>query len=236
MNKIISKLCIILAILFVVLGFIIPFAIKEYVVVDGLKLNEVTSWLTNSMSVCFSLSSVFLVITTLNKNNDHESRVKFQDRFFRLYGIFNSIRERMGNEYFKNIIDDLDKELEKIDYEVFDSSSLRDIMYDTCSCYNNIHERERYKLGEYMSCFYSLIKFIDEDSIDKNEKLFCMDFLRSSLSALEKKIIFYHSFNNSSGRKFHDNLIKYDLLSGLDINSLIKGRIVNELYEKKIYN
>ena len=234
MKKFISKLCIILSIVFIFVGLVFPFIIKQYIVIDGLKLNEVTTWLTSSMTACFSLSSIFLVITTLNRDGSYESKSQFQNRFFRLYDIFKSIRDRIGDEYFEKIITELDNELNKIDYEVIASDSLRDIICDTCDCYKKMFEKER-RLGDYISCLYNLIKFIDCEDIEKEEKEFCITFLRAGLSETEKKIIFYHSFSNYDRKRFHDIIEKYFLLSGLEQKNFVHGSMIFDLYKKKIY-
>ena len=66
MRKKISIICIILSVVFIILGFVSPFLIKNYIIIDGLQLDGVTTWLTGCMSVCFSLSSICLVVVTLN--------------------------------------------------------------------------------------------------------------------------------------------------------------------------
>ena len=62
--------------------------------------------------------------------------------------------------------------------------------------------------------------FIDTEDVENSEKKFCMDFLGASLSSVEKKILFYHTINNSSGKQFHDIIEKYSILWNLDKESI----------------
>lgn len=133
-------------------------------------------------------------------------------------------------------INELDDELRKIDYTILASDSYRDIMYDTCKLYCNIYEKERYRLGEYISCLFNLICFIDKENVEQIEKEFCVSFLRANLSILEKKIIFYHSFCNIDKKKFHDIIEKYNLLARLEARHLVEGKILIDLYYKQIYD
>lgn len=216
MRKKLSITCIVLAITFILLGFASPFIIKKYISIDGLKLNEITTWITGGMSAFFSLASICLVILNLNLSGENERRNQFQNRFFKLYDIFDSLRKRLPDNYFENIVSELDKKLLKIDYTMIASDSLRDIINDTCKCYDNILKIEKNNLQEYMSCLFQLILFVDSEDINNSEKKFCMNFFSASLSNVEKKILFYHSFNNSDGKQFHDIIEKYSILWNLD--------------------
>lgn len=225
-----------LAIVFIVLGFVSPFLVRNFVVIDELKLNEITTWLTGCMSVCFSLSSICLVIVTLNINSGNEKIHQFQNRFFKWYEIFCSVKENISNDYLLQTINELDNKLRTIDYTILASDSLRDIIYDTCKLYGDIYEKEKYRLGEYITCLFNLICFIDKENVEQKEKEFCVSFLRANLSILEKKIIFYHSFCNIDRKKFHDIIEKYNLLVGLEARYLVEGQTIIDLYYKKIYD
>ena len=243
MKKFISVLCMILTIMLIVLGFISPFIIQEYIKIDGLKLNEVTTWITVCMSAFFSLASIFLVILNLTVNSEKEQRnnerdriSQFQNRFFKLYAIFDSIRNRFPKNYLESIIKELDCKLKKIDYTVLASDSLRDIGDDTCRCYADILESEKNELGEYISCLNQLMLFVECEDIVTDEKKFCMNFLGASLSKTEKKILFYHVMNNSEGKRFHDIIEEYDILWNIDKNSIVEYEKVSWYFEKRIYD
>ena len=235
MRKKISIICIFLSVEFIILGFVSPFLIKNYIIIDGLQLDGVTTWLTGCMSVCFSLSSICLVVVTLNISGENDRKNQFQNRFFKLYDIFVLLKQRLENDYFEKIVKELDEELRKIDYSVIASDSIRDIAYDTCDSYEKLLKRENNKLGEYMGCLFQLMMFIDSEDVEDSEKKFCMNFLSASLSGVEKKVLFYHSLNNSQGKKFHDIIEKYSILWNLDENSIIKNEIIIPFYRKKIY-
>lgn len=235
MRKKLSVTCMVIAIAFIILGFVSPFIIKKYIVVDELKLNEITTWVTGGMSTCFSLSSICLVILNINISGDNERRNQFQYRFFKLYDIFDSARKRLPDCYFENITTELDEKLSEIDYTVIASDSLRDIMYDTCRCYDTILKKEKNYMQEYMSCLFQLMLFVDTEDIDKSEKQFCMNFFSAGLSNIEKKLIFYHSMNNSDGKQFHDIIEKYSVLWNLDKDSIINQEMIMSLYQKKLY-
>ena len=235
MRKKLSIVCILFSVTFILIGFASPFIIKSCIRVEGLKLNEITEWVTSGMSVCFSLSSICLVILNLNISGDNERRSQFQNRFFKLYDIFNSLRKQLPDTYFERIVEGLDNKLIKIDYTVMASDSLRDIAYDTCSCYEEIYKDEKNKLGEYISCLFQLMLFIDSEDIEESEKRFCMNFLGASLSSAEKKIIFYHVVDNYSGKDFHDIVEKYDILWNLDHNSIIEYDRIAWYYKNRIY-
>lgn len=235
MKKVITRITIGLAIVFILLGFVSPIIIKNFIVIEGLKLDEITTWITGCMSSCFSLSSICLVIVTLNINGENEQKNQFQNRFFKWYEIFESVKQKIGNSYLTDVVVKLDDELKTIDYEVVDSGTLKDIIYDTEKVYKKVLDEEKYHLGEYISCLYNLMKFIDEEAIEQKEKEFCVSFLRANLSISEKKIIFYHSFSDVDGKKFHNIVEKYKLLSGIEDKHLIEGKNLIYLYGVKIY-
>lgn len=236
MRNILSKICIILAILFVLLGFASPFLIKNFIRIEGLQLNEITEWITSGMSACFSLSSICLVILNLNISGEAERKNQFQNKFFKLFDIWNGLRKRLPDDYFEKIVEELDTELLKIDYTILASDSMRDIAYDTCECYKKILKREKNRLEEYIECLFQIMLFVDTADIDSSEKKFCINFLGASLSGIEKKILYYHTINNSSGKDFHDIIEKYSILWNLDKKSIVQYGTINWYYEKRIYD
>lgn len=85
-RRVFSYIVIGLAIIFIVLGFVSPILVRNFVVIEEMKLNEITTWITGGMSACFSLSSICLVIVTLNINSGNEKIHQFQNRFFKWKG------------------------------------------------------------------------------------------------------------------------------------------------------
>lgn len=53
-RRVFSYIVIGLAIIFIVLGFVSPILVRNFVVIEEMKLNEITTWITGGMSACFS--------------------------------------------------------------------------------------------------------------------------------------------------------------------------------------
>ncbi|HBI7022508.1 putative phage abortive infection protein [Clostridium perfringens] len=173
----------------------------------------------------------------IQKQNETIELERFENSFFNLLKFHNetlnlivikkyeilldsySPYEIKGKEALKEIYEKFSEEYkkEKIDYDFFDSSSMKDFRLDVNAAvkkaYNKIYDDN---IAQYFRSIYHLLKFIDRSSINYEEKKYFASLLRAQLSNYELIFIYYNCTSDLGKDKFKNLIQKYHILKNIN--------------------
>ena len=237
------------------------------------KFGDFGSFMSGSVGTIWSLVSVILFYLTLRlqrkelgfqreelemtrnellgqknqmiKQNDTLSQQQFENTFFQLLNLYNSIvnsidiRKRdtkavinSGKDcfevYYKKIsIFQTNRNNDNYSYQLSESN-----IEDSIIAYEELYELDKADLSHYFRTVYHIIKFIDSSEI-KNKKQY-IAITRAQLSSYEQLLIFYNCLHHNGRDKFKPLIEKYAIFKNLDTNLLINQKHYNK-YKKGAY-
>jgi hypothetical protein len=180
------------------------------------------------------------------KQNDTLSQQQFENTFFQLLTLYNSIVNSIdirGRTLPKEVInsgrDCFEIFYKKISYiqagknnMIYDYEISESKIEDSISAYNEFYNINKSDLSHYLRTIYHIIKFIDNSSI-VNKKQY-VAITRAQLSSYEQLIIFYNCLHENGKDKFKPLIEKYAIFKNLDHNLLVNLNHAKE-YEKGAY-
>ncbi len=237
------------------------------------KFGDYGSFMSGSVGTIWSLVSVILFYLTLRlqrkelsfqreeleltrnellgqknqmiKQNDTLSQQQFENTFFQLLTLYNSIvnsldiRKRdtkavinSGRDCFEVFYNKIGTNLKNknIDnpYYQISESEIEDII----SAYDDLYNSNKSDLSHYFRTVYHIIKFIDSSDI-VNKKQY-ISITRAQLSSFEQILLFYNCLHGNGKEKFKPLIEKYALFKNIDGNLLLNKKNKDE-YEKGAY-
>ena len=181
------------------------------------------------------------------KQNETLIQQKFENTFFQLINLFNSIVNTLDlrNKQSK-VVTTLGREC----FDVFFKrlrNHLRTIMYggasandnlegasiaQTLEAYQILYNNEKSDMSHYFRTIYHIYKFIDTSEI-KNKKQYT-SIARAQLSSYEQVLLFYNCLHSNGLEKFKPLIEKYAVFKNLDYSLLINQDHLDE-YDKSAY-
>jgi len=169
---------------------------------------------------------------------------KFENTFFQLINLFNSIvnsldlRNRKtksvttsGRECFDVFYKRLRSQLTRVVYGgASTNDDLKDATIDqTLEAYNALYSNEKSDLSHYFRTIYHVYKFIDSSDI-KNKKQYA-SIARAQLSSYEQILLFYNCLHENGREKFKPYVEKYAVFKNIDDSLIINADHLSE-YKK----
>lgn len=166
------------------------------------------------------------------KQNDTLIRQKFENTFFQLVNLFNSIVNSIdlrnsksivttsGRDCFVTFHKRLERYLEKLILE--DGTPFSSIDQSTIEqaikAYDTLYVSNRSDLSHYFRTFYHIIKFVENSEIDNKKQYIAI--ARAQLSSHEQIILFYNCLHENGIEKFKPLIETHSLFKNID-DSLI---------------
>lgn len=166
---------------------------------------------------------------------------KFENTFFQLLSLFNSIvnsldiRNRKtlavttsGRDCFVIFYKRLSNYLDAIiDSEGTGMKELRNAsIIETVEAYDKLYSEDKSDMSHYFRTIYHIIKFIDASDIE-NKKQY-ISIARAQLSSYEQILIFYNCLHENGSEKFKPLIEKYALFKNIDGSLVINQEHLNE--------
>lgn len=237
------------------------------------KFGDFGSFMSGSVGTIWSLVSVILFYLTLRlqrkelgfqreeleltrnellgqknqmiKQNDTLSQQQFENTFFQLLTLYNSIvnsldiRKRdtkavinSGRDcfevYYKKMnVFQTNRNNNNYTYQLSESD-----IEDTILAYDDLYNSNKSDLSHYFRTVYHIIKFIDSSNIQNKKQYIAIT--RAQLSSYEQLLIFYNCLHENGKDKFKPLIEKYAIFKNLDSNLLINAEHLDE-YKRGAY-
>jgi hypothetical protein len=179
------------------------------------------------------------------KQNDTLSQQQFENTFFQLLTLYNSIINSLDirrrdtktvinsgrdcfEDYYKKIkIFQTNRNTTNYTYQLSESN-----IEDSILAYDDLYNSNKSDLSHYFRTVYHIIKFIDSSSIQNKKQYIAIT--RAQLSSYEQLLIFYNCLHENGKDKFKPLIEKYAIFKNLDNNLLINTKHLDE-YKKGAY-
>jgi hypothetical protein len=175
------------------------------------------------------------------EQNNTLRQQKFENTFFQLLSLFNSIvnsldiRNRKtlavttsGRDCFVIFYKRLSNHL----YSIIDSegTGMKELInasiIETVEAYDKLYSEDKSDMSHYFRTIYHIIKFIDTSNIE-NKKQY-ISIARAQLSSYEQILIFYNCLHENGNEKFKPLIEKYALFKNIDGSLVINQEHLNE--------
>lgn len=185
----------------------------------------------------------------MKTQNETLKQQKFENTFFQLLTLFNSIVNSMDlrNAQSKQI-STVGRDCFLVFYNRF-VSNLTESVYgkgiymsepdltqvtieQSVESYNTLYLNERADLSHYFRTFYHVIKFIDNSNVENKKQYIAI--ARAQLSSYEQIILFYNCLHKNGNEKFKPLIDRYGLFKNID-DSLIVNQDHLDAYENSAY-
>ena len=183
----------------------------------------------------------------MKEQNNTLRQQKFENTFFQLLSLFNSIvnsldiRNRKtlvvtttGRDCFVVFYRRLANHLNAIIYG--DASAMKDLSeataVQTVEAYDKLYSEDKSDMSHYFRTIYHIIKFVDKSEIE-NKKQY-ISIARAQLSSYEQILIFYNCLHENGNEKFKPLIEKYALFKNIDSSLLVNQEHLKE-YENGAY-
>ncbi len=183
----------------------------------------------------------------MKEQNNTLRQQKFENTFFQLLSLFNSIvnsldiRNRKtlvvttsGRDCFVVFYRRLANHLNSIIYG--EASAMKDLSeataVQTVEAYDKLYSEDKSDMSHYFRTIYHIIKFVDKSEIE-NKKQY-ISIARAQLSSYEQILIFYNCLHENGNEKFKPLIEKYALFKNIDSSLLVNQEHVKE-YENGAY-
>lgn len=179
------------------------------------------------------------------KQNETLSHQQFENTFFQLLTLFNSIVNSLdirtrdtkvvtnsGRDCFEVFYKKLKnlqtgKNSHKNSYTISDCE-----VEDTILAYDDLYNSHKSDMSHYFRTIYHIFKFIDSAKIENKNQYIAIT--RAQLSSYEQILIFYNCLHINGLEKFKPLIEKYGIFKNLDRNLLINNEHLNK-YKKGAY-
>ena len=173
---------------------------------------------------------------------------KFENTFFQLLGLFNSIVNSLdisgidtlqvttsGRDCFEVFYKRLKVHLSNIIYgEKNNKGNVSGATIEQAiSAYDRLYSKDKSDLSHYFRTIYHIIKFIDKSDIENKKQYIAI--ARAQLSSYEQILIFYNCLHDNGNEKFKPLIEKYALFKNID-GSLIINENHFSRYDEGAYN
>lgn len=183
----------------------------------------------------------------MKEQNNTLRQQKFENTFFQLLNLFNSIvnsldiRNRKtlavttsGRDCFVVFYRRLSNHLNSIIYG--EQSAIKDLseatVEQTVEAYDKLYSEDKSDMSHYFRTIYHIIKFVDKSEIE-NKKQY-ISIARAQLSSYEQILIFYNCLHENGNEKFKPLIEKYALFKNIDSSLLVNQEHLKE-YENGAY-
>ncbi|MFJ1262712.1 putative phage abortive infection protein [Capnocytophaga canis] len=196
--------------------------------IDSEKAAQTGDFIAGIVGTIFTLIGIILLYETLSLQRQEfvESRKVFQsqqfeNKFFSLVELYNNIvstfhydvpnssEKFIGKEYFVKHKEDFISRLK------FSKSYLKD-QKQIIVCYTQFYLENKEILGQYFRTLYRLFDLIENNVVDKEDKISYIKIIRGQLSESELFFINYNA-HTSFGEKFRSYIVNYNLIKHLPI-------------------
>jgi len=177
----------------------------------------------------------------MKEQNNTLRQQKFENTFFQLLSLFNSIvnsldiRNRKtlavttsGRDCFVVFYRRLANHLNSIIYG--EASAMKDLSeataVQTVEAYDKLYSEDKSDMSHYFRTIYHIIKFVDKSEIE-NKKQY-ISIARAQLSSYEQILIFYNCLHENGNEKFKPLIEKYALFKNIDSSLLVNQKHLKE--------
>ncbi|WP_018341677.1 putative phage abortive infection protein [Cytophaga aurantiaca] len=210
-------------------------------------LNQQLEIMYSQLEVKYTRLELYGQKKEMMEQNETLRQQKFENTFFQLLSLFNSIvnsidiRNRKtlvvtasGRDCFVVFYKRLAMHLNSIIYG--EESMMKDLSIASVSqiveAYEKFYTESQTDMSHYFRTIYHIIKFIDSSEI-QNKKQY-ISIARAQLSSFEQIIIFYNCLHANGNEKFKPLIEKYALFKNID-NALIVNQKHLEEYAMGAY-
>jgi hypothetical protein len=183
----------------------------------------------------------------MKEQNNTLRQQKFENTFFQLLSLFNSIvnsldiRNRKtlavttsGRDCFVVFYKRLAGHLNSILYG--DASVMKDLSGatadQTVEAYDRLYSEDKSDMSHYFRTIYHIIKFIDKSEIENKKQYISIG--RAQLSSYEQILLFYNCLHENGNEKFKPLIEKYAIFKNIDTSLLVNQEHLKE-YENGAY-
>jgi len=183
----------------------------------------------------------------MKEQNNTLRQQKFENTFFQLLSLFNSIVNSLdirnkktlavttsGRDCFVVFYRRLANHLNSIIYG--EASAMKDLSgattVQTVEAYDKLYSDDKSDMSHYFRTIYHIIKFVDKSEIE-NKKQY-ISIARAQLSSYEQILIFYNCLHENGNEKFKPLIEKYALFKNIDSSLVINQEHLKE-YKKGAY-
>lgn len=184
------------------------------------------------------------------EQNEMIAQQKFENTFFQMLSLFNSIvnnlylekdkRNYNGRDCFNIFYNEMEKKIAEVIFDRknpnhskwFAQENYTDISEarhnDIIDGYERLYKSRKSYLSHYFRTLYHLVKFVHESKIEDKKRY--MSIIRSQLSSYEQLLFLYNCLHKNGNIKFKPLIEEYALLKNIDEIFLFKS------LDEKIYD